>query len=839
MAMLRSAYFGKSMKGKILLGFFIAVLALAASWLISNVAFNSVLTKLDVLSKPNRELELVHSAFKNIIKLNNLENERSSTISAENRFEIEHEQLVNNIDSLAVLLADKSAQVIRLDSMKQMLLERQQIFNNYVKVRSNLVDNEEFEGEVQTISGLLSEDRDKPDSTIVKTERRVTTTTVLSAPTVTPETEEKKGIFNKIFGSKKNKKGNTPATPTITQKEVIDIQVDTLRIANIDSTIQKVGHAVEEIKKSQQRRTNRFVNHEQVLSQAGNKLVRQLLRVMQDIEQDIVKQSREESAEARTMVSQSIGRLELIMIGFFFVIAILAYLIFADISKSNEYRIALEEAKDEAEYHSMAKQRFLSNISHEIRTPLQSIIGYAETLTKAKNPKKQDLETLHSAAEHLLYLVNDVLDYSRIVSDQFNFEVRPFSISLLLEDVIKMLRPTAESKSLALHLENSLPTDLHLYADPFRLRQILYNLLSNALKFTEVGQVVLKIQGEEVGPNYKIEFQVIDSGIGLTEEQIHRVFKQFEQADASIARRYGGTGLGLSIVDSLVNSMGGNIHVQSEIGVGTTFIVTLEFEKSDPVSAPISSSEALPIAYHGKVWLIDDDPFILKWCSSIMESQQVDYKAFSSAEAVLQEKWDPEVNLVLTDMRMPGMSGIDLAHQLRKKATQPIRIYVVTAQALPEERENLLQHGFDGLLMKPFPSSELIEILKYNQPDVPIDASFPEKIDLTKLTEMTFGDEGLLKEILHQFISDTKNDLTDLKNQIDQDNKESIMEIMHKLAGRTGQVGLPMLAMKFRDFEIELREDASEVSLDDIRLLQKEASEVLKHLEQQENIYSI
>lgn len=837
--MLRSAYFGKSMKGKILFGFFIAVLALAASWLISNVAFNSVLTKLDVLAKPNRELELVHGAFKNIIKLNHLENERAGAISIQNSFETEHQQLVHNIDSLAILLADKPAQVIRLDSMKQMLEERQQIFNRYVKVRSKLVNNQEFEGEVQSISGLLTEDRDKPDSTIVKTERRVTTTTVLTEPATLEVTEEKKGIFNKIFGSKKNKKVVIPAPPRVTQKEVVNIQVDTLRIANTDSTIQKVGHAVEEIKKSQQRRTDRFVNHEQVLSEAGNKLIRQLIRVMQDIEQDIVKQSREESAEARTMVSQSIGRLELIMLGFFFLIVILAYLILTDISKSNEYRIALEEAKDEAEYHSMAKQRFLSNISHEIRTPLQSIIGYAETLTKAKNPKKQDLETLHSAAEHLLYLVNDVLDYSRIVSDQFTFEIRPFSISILLEEVIKMLRPTAESKSLALHLENSLPADLYLRADPFRLRQILYNLLSNAIKFTEVGQVMLKIQGQEVGEKYNIEFQVSDSGIGLSEDQIQRVFKQFEQADASIARRYGGTGLGLSIVDSLINSMGGSIRVQSEVGVGTTFIVTIEFEKSDHIPEAITSAEPDPIHYQGKVWLIDDDPFILKWCASIMESQQIDYKAFSSAEAVLQEEWDPEVNLVFTDMRMPGMSGIDLALYLREKARNPIRIYVVTAQALPEEREDLLQQGFDGLLMKPFPSSALIDILKHNNPNIDSAMSVPEMIDLTRLNEMTFGDELLLKEILNQFISDTKKDLTELQHQLEGKDTDSIMEMMHKLAGRTGQVGLPMLALQFRDFEIELREDASEVSLDDIQLLQIEATKVLKQLEQQEGIYSI
>jgi signal transduction histidine kinase len=216
---------------------------------------------------------------------------------------------------------------------------------------------------------------------------------------------------------------------------------------------------------------------------------------MQEVEHEVVIQSNQESSSAKKMVEASVNGLEYVMIGFFFLTALLAYLIFTDIARSNRYRSQLEEAKEEAEYHSMAKQRFLSNMSHEIRTPLQSIIGYTEALRKAEKPKQQDLETLHAASEHLLYLVNDVLDYNRIISNQFTFEERTFAISPLLTEVIQMLRPNSISKSLVLTLENTLPADLYLKGDPFRIRQVLYNLLSNAIKFTENGEVTLRAKG--------------------------------------------------------------------------------------------------------------------------------------------------------------------------------------------------------------------------------------------------------------------------------------------------------------------------------------------------------
>ncbi|MCF2486548.1 hybrid sensor histidine kinase/response regulator [Dyadobacter sp. CY347] len=846
MSALRDLFFLKSVKGKVLLGFLLASLALGTSWIISKEAFEDMLIKLEVMSTPNDKLRLVNKVFKNIIQLSHLQNTR--TLKGEEKNEqvlAQSKELIATLDSLSNMSLDDHLQIIRIDSMKSLLNEREKIFGKYVKVRSKLVNNKDLEEEVKSISGLITT-KLKPDSTVVKTEKRTTTTTVYTElPDSIQQASEKKGFFNRVFGGSKKAKKNIPPPPAkVVQKQEVNVQVDTITVAQEDSTIEKVGEAVHAIEKSQKIRTTSFVDREQELATAGNSLVQQLLDVMQEVEAEVLKESNLEGSRSKNIVTGSINTLEYIMLGFFFLTAMLSYLIFTDITKSNAYRSQLEEAKEEAEYHSMAKQRFLSNMSHEIRTPLQSIIGYTEALKKDEKPKRQDLETLHSASEHLLHLVNEVLDYSRIISDRFTFEERTFAITPLLNEVVQMLRPTAASKGLALKLENALSPKLYLNGDPFRLRQILYNLLTNAIKFTETGEVILQVTGFESDSDLEIEFQILDTGIGLSPEQVQRVFNQFEQADPSISRKYGGTGLGLSIVKALVEGMSGKIKVKSTLGKGTTFFVTTRMKKAETLEIVPEETHDRNYNVVGKVWLVDDDAFILKWCSSVLEMNGIPHTCFSSAEEVLSRPWDPQVRFVLTDMRMPGMNGAELCKRLRQSASDSTKFFVLTAQALPEERKGLLGMGFDGYLMKPFHSNELLELLEASSPiaEVPeqIAISNPETaLDFTSLNEMTFGDESLLREILEQFVKDSRKDVSDLDLYIQNSEFDKAQELMHRLAGRTGQIGARELSAKFRHFEIALSEDPSQISITEMQQVVKSAAIVVEQVEERALAYSI
>ncbi len=794
-----------SVKSKVILGFLVASVALGASWIISKIAFEGLLHRLEAYTTPDEKLRHINQVFKEIVLLDHVQNTLQDDTQENREVFIYHsEALLARLDSLSQLNLDNPIQIVRIDSMKKILLEREQIYDNYMEVRKKLMNNKAFSKEVRNISGLITINKNNQDSTIVKTQKKVTTTTVYTdVPNTTePSEEDKRGLITRIFKSKKSKKEPAPTPPKIVKKQEVDVIIDTLRIAQKDSTIDKVGKAVHAIEKSQKLRTNRFVDREKELATTGNNLITQLLSVMHNIEQDAIRQSEIDKSQTQTMVTASIDHIEWVMLGFFFLTVFLAYFILSDITKSNDYREQLEEAKDEAEYHSMAKQRFLSNMSHEIRTPLQAIIGYSEVLKNSQKPKKQDLETIHAASEHLLHLVNDILDYSRIVSNQFTFEKRTFSINQVLQEVIHMLQPTAQAKSIELKLINHLNENVFLISDPFRLRQILYNLLSNAVKFTETGEVSLKVDGVENQNNYQIKLQVTDTGIGLTKEQQLRIFNQFEQADQSISRKYGGTGLGLSIVKSLVEGMNGTISIDSTPKKGTTF--TLNFTMKKGTAVVVSQSKTNQKTYNipAKVWLVDDDAFILKWCASVLELNQVDFTCFSSAEEVLGHPWDTGVGYVLTDMRMSGMNGAELCEKLKKKAGDHVKFFVLTAQALPEEQEKLLQMGFDGILMKPFHSNELMDLLNNEARKEPINQP---QLDLQNLESMAFGDEELIKEILQQFLTDSKSDNSKLNEHFTNQNFEEVMETAHRLAGRTGQIGASELSLKFRKIETDIR----------------------------------
>jgi signal transduction histidine kinase/CheY-like chemotaxis protein len=844
MSTLRGPSFLKSVKGKILLGFFIASLALAASWVTSKLAFTNMLTTLETLSTPDDKMRLVNKIFRDILTLDHLQNERKLKGEEMNDEVLAQSvELIATLDTLSGLSLEDPMQVIRIDSMRTILKEREKIYGDYVKVRSKLVNNKALEDEVKSISGLITTTKLKPDSTVLKTEKRTTTTTFYTeVPDTSQKATAKKGFFGRVFGNKKAKKP-VPEPTKMVQKQEVNVQVDTIRVAKEDSTIEKVGEAVHAIEQSQKKRAVTFVDREQELATAGNSLVKQLLGVMQEVERQVVDDSFKNSVKARGIVEGSIGYLEWIMLGFFFLTAVMAYLIFTDITKSNDYREQLEEAKEEAEYHSMAKQRFLANMSHEIRTPLQSIIGYAEALKNDEKPRKQDLETLHSASEHLLYLVNEVLDYSRIISDRFTFEDRVFSINPLLSEVVQVLRPNALSKGLVLRLENTLKPNLYLHGDPFRLRQVLYNLLTNAIKFTENGEVVLKVSGNENGNQVKLEYQVSDTGIGLSQEQVERIFNQFEQADPSIQRRYGGTGLGLSIVKALVEGMSGHVHVMSTPGQGTTFFVTTSMKKAETLDL----AEEVPernYQINGKVWLVDDDAFILKWCSSVLDMNSITHTAFSSAEEVLSRPWDNQVKFLLTDMRMSGMNGAELVKRLRKSAPEDVKFFVLTAQALPEERKKLLGMGFDGYLMKPFHSKDLLELLESSSaPETALVRETPPagnlEFDFSMLTEMTFGDESLLREILDQFVKDSRSDVDSLNKHIAAGELEHVQELMHRMAGRTGQIGARDLSGRFRHLEICLRENSSEVSEKEMTQVVNDAASVIEQVEEKALSYSM
>ena len=831
--------FFHSMKGKVLLGFFIACMALAASWFTSKMAFRDMLSTVRELATPNDKLLLVNRIFKDILQLDHLHrsNENPDRLT-KGPFLKQSARLLSSLDTLRAYYEGNSIQIGRIDSMKRILRERDRVFSKYLKVRSGLVNSQVLTEQADSIAGLIGSNAAKLDSTVITTQKRTVTTTVYEdAVTKISKPEPRRSFINKLFGTKKKEVAPLPEAPRIVEKQEVNIQVDTLAVAREDTIGQTVSRAIQRMEAGQRQRTRQFLNREQELARAGNAMVGQLLTIMREVEYDVVQQVSDEALRAHEVVTHSADRIEWIMVGFLFIAALMAYLIFSDIAKSNSYRRQLEEARDEAEYHSMAKQRFLSNMSHEIRTPLQSIIGYSEILKRRDKPGEEELDVLYSSSTHLLQLVNEVLDYSRIVSGQLTFVQEPFAITPLLEEVVKIVNPEAQRKGLDLSLENPFGESDYLVGDAFRLRQILSNLLSNAVKFTENGFVTLKVTLQPAGDLLNVRFGVSDTGIGMTQEETRRIFNEFEQANSDVSRQYGGTGLGLSIVKALVEGQQGKVEVESTPGQGTSFWVSLCFAVGVPDQRGSKEAANFVTGFKGKVWLVDDDLFILQWYAAVMAENQIQYRVFSSGEEVLAQPWDEEVTAVVMDMRMPGMNGDELHRRLKERAGAVVKFYLVTAQVVPEEKERLLESGFDGILLKPFRAADLLRLIQTRITEMELTTEVDEpEFDLDYYHSMSLGDEALLGKALGRFIQDSRADSEELVKAIESSEKEKALNLLHRLAGRTGQIGARTLSSRFRSAEQRLRRmdtfaDGGVISiLAELQLLTDRIEEKVAHL---------
>ncbi|WP_316802107.1 ATP-binding protein [Pedobacter nototheniae] len=781
--------FFRAVKSKVIFGFLFACLALLLAWGISKFAFTRMLSTVEEISAPNDRLRIVNDLSHKIARLDQLQRDEAFNKQGDYSFLRESRKLRSSLDTLRKLYAGDSAQLARIKSIKNLLTDRDKQFVNYLKVRETLVNTKSFSDEVQKLNELVTKRAMQTDSAMLTTETTTSTTTVA------PDEEAKsRGFLSKLFGKKK-------ADVYKIINEEFKVKRDTLNAKAEDSIMKSMTGSLKNIEQEQRQKSQKFLKKEADLSSASNTLTAQMLQILREVEGEAVAQVDLNGIQAKEVVNDGITQITAILIAFFLLTVILLYLILSDITKSNKYRKELEAAKDEAEYHGKAKQRFLSNMSHEIRTPLQSILGYAELISQQDAPNKKDVNAIYQSSIHLLQIVNEVLDYNRITSGEFSFNNQVFDIKKVLDEVVSVMRPLAEQKSLALIVDLDLSAIEFVRGDAFRLRQILFNLLGNAVKFTLKGQITLMVSCKQQGNDLHFNFTIKDTGIGFAETDINKIFKEFEQIETPEKHLINqtGTGLGLTIVKSLIENQGGRIYVKSKPGIGTSFNIYLKYEYTDERVNEALDLEHYAIAKPGEVWVIDDDKLILDLCSLIFEKNKVPFKSFNQVADILQDEPGENLKYVLIDMRMPEMSGIELCHILKKKLPADVKFFAITAQVLPEEREIVLSEGFDGLIMKPFRMVDLLSIFEKTEilPEQP-------EFDLSSIEKMTFGDQQLLDKILNRFKLDCRTDTAELKESLDENDAEKSRLLVHRLAGRTAQMGAKTLATAFRTLEIEV-----------------------------------
>jgi len=447
-----------------------------------------------------------------------------------------------------------------------------------------------------------------------------------------------------------------------------------------------------------------------------------------------------------------------------------------EITAQKQVEQALQRARIKADEANQSKSEFLANMSHEIRSPLTAILGYADILVARLNDPDDlaNIKTIRSNGRHLLALLNDFLDLAKIESGKLDVEKRPVTIAQLVNEVYSLMAVRAEEKNLPFGAEYASPVPATIHTDPVRLRQILINLLGNAIKFTETGQVQLTICFDSDSSQPQLRFNVIDTGIGLTVAQQKKLFEPFTQADTSVNRSYGGTGLGLTISRRLAALLGGEVTVNSQRGKGSTFtlsIATGPVDKSlliEPGDAPVevftdkTDSQQLPVL-DGLLLVVDDRPDIRALVQHHLERAGARVITAADGEAALAAIEQASIadenhrrfDAVVMDMQMPKLDGFEAVRRLRASGfDQPI--IALTAAALTGAREQCLQAGCSEYLSKPLNVRQLIEILAhYLTPSAPASASVAQDSRRVLLVDDNLDGLNATRELLTLFGFDT------------------------------------------------------------------------------------
>ncbi|MDO5104421.1 hybrid sensor histidine kinase/response regulator [Capnocytophaga sp.] len=538
----------------------------------------------------------------------------------------------------------------------------------------------------------------------------------------------------------------------------------------------------------------------QTLWHNDNRMSEKLNDLLSNFEDDFLASSQEINRERRIIFEKSKTYLIISYIFAIIITIFFSFVIVRDFWKIQKYRHELERANLKSNRLLKSREQLVSMVSHDLRTPLSSIIGYSELLGKQEITEKSKnyLSHIKYSSEYIQKLVDELLDYSKLEAGKVSVEKVPLNIAEIIREVTDNVRSIHKAKPIALRVEASEVVQQSKFSnDSYRIKQILYNLISNAFKFTEAGEICIESHAKAISDKiYEIVIAVTDSGIGIKKEHQAHIFDEFTQASLDVSKRYGGSGLGLHISQKLAHLLKGNITLVSEENVGSTFTLTFVAEKvseAPKVSAPQVTSEKAPEQI--TILAIDDDATILGLIEELLQQKNIKVFPFNNGKEAFSKMNSLEFDMVITDIQLPEMNGFHFVTLFNEKyKNNPIPVLAITGRKdVPESFYT--QNGFSGILSKPFSPHQFYQKLNTFFPRIEVSPDVVEPLPTEstayqpEVLEQFMGDdkEGIIA-LYQSFISETQDNIARLKLYATTRNNDEVRAIAHKMLSMFGQI---------------------------------------------------
>jgi signal transduction histidine kinase/response regulator of citrate/malate metabolism len=671
-----------------------------------------------------------------------------------------------------------------VDTLSQVFAEKVSNFEALIQFK---ISQSSLQDDISALE-LLADSRDEilTDSMLIPT-REVTTTTVTTS---NQDSIEKKGLISRIFGGKEKE---------VPQREMMQertVAYDSAYFEKVDTMMASVETALRAAESQRRYEQRLLANRELQIASNDLRIIDKLKSIAAEIERLNEEMLHEQRIKAVNQAEAALNQVLFWVICGGVLTILFTVWVVRDIFESVRLQRELEVSKLKAEKLASSREEFLANMSHELRTPLNSIIGFTGQIYDEVPRAGDKIDRLRKSSEHVLRIVNDILDYSRIESGKLPIERTGFKPRQILQECLEMISFQAETKDLEIACDLAENTeDLIVEGDPLRLKQILINLTNNAIKFTSQGRVGLELRAEDVGKGeVTLHFAVMDTGKGISPDRLERIFESFDQEDASINRKYGGTGLGLSISRKLIHLQGGKLEVESTPGKGSRFSFWLKYPRAESDEYGTKSQpESAELDLSGRsLLLVDDDEMNHILLKPVFKKWGLDFESAFTASEAMTALNGSNFDFVLVDMKLPDRSGAELITELNEKDDGPLdfKLFLCTANPLINKQHPETLEEVDGLLLKPFKEFEIAKLLAGDQSLLNSSPQESMKLDYTLDNFRKFAgfDQQILRKFIESFIKTNKQNLELLHQYHEDEDLYALADIAHKMKNTYGQL---------------------------------------------------